>query len=338
MITATAPLRLSLAGGGSDLPEHYRIHGGKLISAALDTRVEASVTGSDGGVVVDDDALVRVPRTADLPPSLVRCALQRFGVGRAVTVRVRSICPSGTGLGWSGALGVALVAALGAWSGAQVSPADAATLAFAMERNDLGRPVGQQDQWVAALGGAVRLTIAPSGEVDARRDPVLEGALAALLDRALLLFRTPIRRAAADLLARQAGRLRRSSANPSTARAGMAAITDLVGPLDRAVRERRVADLGALLHEHWLAKVRLAPWVTNPEIDRWYAAARAAGAYGGKIVGAGGGGHLLVACAAERAVEVDAALRQAGLLRVPIGLDLAGVRVREGADRDDMHG
>lgn len=338
MTTARAPLRLSLAGGGSDLPEYYTAHGGRLVAAGLNMHVEVSVAGRAGGVVVDDDSVVQVARAAELPPSLVRCALLRFGIDTGVAVRVRSECPSGTGLGWSGALAVALVAALGAWCGSPLCPADAAALAFVLERDDLGRPVGQQDQWVAAFGGVIHLAISRRGEVEARRDAELEEALSALLDRALLLFRTPIRRAAADLLARQAGQFTSSSERSATARTGMAAITDLVDPFSRALREHRVADMGRLLHEHWLAKVRVAPWVTNPEIDRWYSAARAAGGYGGKIVGAGGGGHLLVVCGADAATAVESALREAGLARVPLGLDLAGVQVRPDGNRPHPSG
>jgi D-glycero-alpha-D-manno-heptose-7-phosphate kinase len=342
MVTAAAPLRLSLAGGGSDLPEYYVRHGCHLLAAALDLDVRVTVTEIPEGIVVSDSGLAwdlamtggeppaipvaRVSRTAELPPSLVRCALDRNRIDSGVRVDIQTTCPPGTGLGWSGALAVALAAAAAAWRGKPVSAPEAAEAGFRMERFELGRSVGQQDHWVAALGGVTRLQITPSGKAAATREPALEDALAPLLDRSLLLFRTPIRRSADKILAHQARRLSGWRANTGAV-TGLQAITAMVPAVESALAAGRVSELGTLLHEHWTAKVKASPMASSPAIDEWYTAARAAGAIGGKIVGAGGGGHLLVACPPERAGDIDAVLVAAGLTRVPARLRRHGLIV-----------
>ncbi len=343
-MTACAPLRISLAGGGSDLPEYYARHGCHLLAAAVDLDVQVSVSSLADGVLVNDQGaahgsaapyggkaaevlgVAQVKRAADLPPSLVRCALDCFRIGSGVRVDIEATCPPGTGLGWSGALAVALAGGAAAWKGQPISPDEAAGIGFRMERAELGRPVGQQDHWVAALGGVTRLVISPSGQVTATREPMLEDALARMLDRTFLLFRTPIRRSAGDLLAHQARRLS-GPARSGTAAAAMRVITGMVPAFESALLAGRESDLGALLHEHWTAKVRVSPMASNSMIDEWYLLARQVGAYGGKVVGAGGGGHLLVVCHTDRAHDVDAALGAAGLTRVPIRLRRHGLVV-----------
>ncbi len=323
-IIARAPLRISLAGGGSDLPEHYSQHGCELLAAAVDQHVEVRLAPA-AGVTVDDESLLTTGGVADLPPSLTRCVLQHFGITSRISVRVRSSCPPGSGLGWSGALTVALIGAVSAWQGQRLSEQDVAATAFAVERHDYGSPVGQQDQWAAAVGGVLRLRIDQAGTVTAHREPALESALAALLDRGLLLFRTPLRRSAAAILGEQVSRL--SVERPGASAAAMAVITGLVEPFGRALADRNTAELGRLLHLHWQAKVRVSPAASTSAIDAWYRAARSAGAHGGKIIGAGGGGHLLLACPPDRLSAVVETMRQAGLHRVPVGLDRSGLVV-----------
>ena len=327
-IHARAPLRISLAGGGSDLPEHYSQHGCELLAAAVNQYVEVRLAVAPGGVTVDDESLLTTDGVADLPPSLTRCVLRHFKISDGITVRVRSSCPPGSGLGWSGALTVALVGAASAWRGHRPSAQEVAAMAFAIERHEFGSPVGQQDQWAAALGGVLRLRIDRAGSATAHREPALENALSALLDRCLLLFRTPLRRSAAEILSKQVDRL--SPDRPTTAATtAMAVITGLVEPFSQALADQDAAELGRLLHTHWQAKVSVSPAASTPAIDAWYHTARSTGATGGKIIGAGGGGHLILACLPERVVDVVDVLREAGLHRIPIRLDRRGLVVRQ---------
>ncbi|MEO3977510.1 hypothetical protein [Streptomyces sp. CAU 1734] len=326
MTDITAPLRLSLAGGGSDLPEHYERHGCRLLAVALTARVRVRAERIPSGVTVR--AFGRTTRAEHpelLADPLIRAALghlspvNRSGPATGIRLTIESDVAPGSGLGGSGAFLVALVTAVSGLYGGPLDPSAAARTAFLVERGLCGRPVGQQDHWTAARGGAVELRITPDGVADARPDTELRRAVDALLDRQLLLLRTPITRAADRPLAAQAGAVRGGSA--------LSRIQNLVDEFRAALIAADIARVGALLHEHWTAKRSITPAVSNDRIDRWYELIRGHGAYGAKLVGAGGGGHLLVATEASNADRLTAAMAAEGLTRVAIGTDPRGVRI-----------
>jgi len=323
VIVSSAPVRLSLAGGSSDLPEYYREHGCELLAAALNRRVLVRLW-PHRGILVRDQAEVSASRVADLPRTLLRCVLEHYRVDGDVRVEIDSDVSAGSGLGWSGALGVALVGAIAEYAGCPATPADAAALAFRLEREQLGRTVGQQDPWAAALGGVMRLTIDTDGTVRARREPELERCLAPMLDRSLLMFLTPLRRSSSSVLDVQLRRLRTDGTPTAGA---MHLIAALVQPFEQGLRGSDVYRLGEVLHTHWTAKRAASPLASTGEVDDWYAMARGAGAVGGKIIGAGGGGYLLFACPEDRAADVTRVLTGAGLSRVPVALEPEGLTV-----------
>jgi D-glycero-alpha-D-manno-heptose-7-phosphate kinase len=319
----TAPLRLSLAGGGTDLPEHYRRAGCHLLAVTVTRRVRVQVTASRAGVTVSvPGGRWRAGVVDDLPPSLVRCALEHYRLRSGVAVTIASDLPPGTGMGGSGAMLVALVTALGDHLGARVNWDAAARTAFQIERRRAGRPVGQQDHWVSAHGGLVRLRIDRAGRARATGEPELFARVRELLDHELTLFETPLRRAADPVLSEQAARLGRAA--PARA---MGRIAAQVPVLEHALGSGSLDEVGALLDRHWRAKRAANPAVTSPQIDHWYAVARRAGARGGKLVGAGGGGYLLLAVPVPAAEAVERALRAEGVRRVSIGADPDGVRL-----------
>lgn len=326
MIDVTAPLRLSLAGGGSDLPEHYERHGSRLLAVALTAHVRLRLTEAPGGVTVRAFGTeTHAERAHGHPDPLVRAALGHFGVDTGVHLTVDSDVAPGSGLGGSGAFLVALATALSHLTGDPLAPADAARTAFRIERGLCGRPVGQQDHWTAASGGAIELRITPDGTADARPDPELYEALGPLLDRQLLLLRTPLTRSASRPLAAQARALR--------GKRDMTHIQGLVDEFRKALVTADIARVGALLHEHWTAKRAVSDAMSTPEIDRWYAMVRDHGAYGAKLVGAGGGGYLLVAAEAADADRLAAAMAAEGLTRVAVGTHPRGVTAHRGEDR-----
>nr|CAA55762.1 lmbP [Streptomyces lincolnensis] len=317
MIDVTAPLRLSLAGGGSDLPEHYERHGCRLLAVALTAHGALRLAEAPEGVTVRAFGTeTRAEHASSHPDPLVRAALGYFGIDRGVHLTVESDVAPGSGLGGSGAFLVALATALSHLTGDPLTPAAAARAAFRIERALCGRPVGQQDHWTAASGAAIELRIAPDGTADARPDPELYEALGPLLDHRLLPCAPPHTFRPTPLAA-QARALR--------GKRDMTHIQSLVDDVRKALVAADIARVGALLHEHWTAKRAVSDAMSTPEIDRWYAMVRDHGAYGAKLVGAGGGGHLLVATEAADADRLTTAMAAEGLTRVVVGTHPLGV-------------
>jgi D-glycero-alpha-D-manno-heptose-7-phosphate kinase len=331
VIVASTPMRLSIAGGGTDLPEHYTRLGCELIAVAIGHRICVEVDRYGPGAVMVEVPEGRwcAPSVAGLPASLVRTALTEFGIDDGIAVRIRSGVPPGSGLGGSGAMLVALVSALSHLVGTPIGADQAARLAFHVERHLGGRRVGQQDHWTAARGGFIRLVIDRSGWARAVGEPLLLAAITPMLDRHLLLFRTPVQHDASAVLAHQPW-----ASGDSSAAAPLAPIAALLPRLERAIKASAVAELGSLLDRHWQAKRLANPHVTNALIDDWYATARAAGALGGKLVGAGGGGHLLLAVGSAEVEAVESVLSHRGLRRIPLAADPIGVVVRADASTD----
>jgi D-glycero-alpha-D-manno-heptose-7-phosphate kinase len=193
-----------------------------------------------------------------------------------------------------------------------MTAAQAASSAFRLERELLGRPVGQQDGWAAALGGAVRMSIAPDGEARARRSAELHEALVVLADNGLMLCRTGRSRDAGQVLAK-ARAVTRADYESALAAAERA---------ERAFLSRDATVVGAMLREHWARKVSANPAADHPVCRRIEAGGRDAGIHGFKLIGAGGGGHLLVAASSDRAARF---LDDLGLTRIPLRLTESGL-------------
>jgi D-glycero-alpha-D-manno-heptose-7-phosphate kinase len=321
MITTTAPLRLSLAGGGTDLPEHYEEFGCRLLAVTLDLTVTVTVNGAPSGLRFSAfGAQEHAPHADSVANPLVRAALRHFGITDGVELTVQSDVLPGSGLGGSGAFMVALTSALAQHIGKPVTTDEAARLAFHLEREKCGFPVGQQDHWTAACGGALELRIDRGGNATTTELPELRKAVDTLLDSELLLLRTPITRAAGAPLAAHTRALK------SRQGSGMGTIQNMVDAFHSALTSGDIDRVGALLDQHWQAKRRFNSAVTSPQIDRWYETLLAHGALGAKVVGAGGGGHLLVAVPAAHADRVSSALASEGLRRVAVRVSEDGVR------------
>jgi len=333
MLVARAPVRLSFGGGGTDLEAYYAAHGGFVVSAAISryAYVTARVPG-DRSIRINsaDYRLWETFEPGVLPPvaeplSLPKAAIEAFlsaGIRETgIDLFLASEVPPGTGLGSSSAMAVALVHALAATTGGELDAASAAGRACGLEIERLGMPIGKQDQYASAFGGLNAIELTAHG-VDVQRLP-LGPSLAAALDERLLLFATGHSRQAASIL-------REQQADTRTKPAVLEALHTIKSLAYDMAEALVVGDLdlfGLLLHRGWQEKRRLSSRISSPEIDEWYDAARQAGALGGKIAGAGGGGFLLLYCPPAGQAPVRAAMAERGLRELRFEIDWQGARV-----------
>jgi D-glycero-alpha-D-manno-heptose-7-phosphate kinase len=319
MIIVQTPLRLSLMGGGTDFPAFFRAEGGCVLSAAIDKYIFVIVKERfDDLIRVGYTRTEMVATAGEVQHELVREALRLTGITRGIEIATMADIPSaGSGLGSSSTVTVGLLKALYQYLGVSAGAEQLAREACHIEIEVLGKPIGVQDQYIAAYGGLRFITFERDGAV--RVEPVaLDAGGQARLGEHLLLFYTGVAREASAVLAEQ-------QANIAARGDELRALRDLAGAARAHVEAGDFDALGALLHESWQLKKRLASKVSNGAIDALYERARAAGALGGKITGAGGGGFLLICCRPERRAAVRAAL--AGLRELPVRLERDGSKV-----------
>jgi D-glycero-alpha-D-manno-heptose-7-phosphate kinase len=326
MIITQTPLRIGLLGGGTDLPGYYREHGGRVLNCALDKYVYVIVKQRfDDDIYVNYSKKEIVSKVEDLEHELVREAMQMTGVANGVEITTLADIPSaGSGLGSSSAVAVGLLHALFAYQGRQVSAEELAERACTIEIERCGKPIGKQDQYIAALGGIRDIRFGPGDDVVAE-----ELGLAAHERRALqqqiMLFYTGITRSANTILAEQNARI-------ETTRPQLDLLRDLAGLAIEKLRGGDVDAIGPAMRESWEAKRKLASGVSNGKIDVAVSRALDAGAAGAKLTGAGGGGFLLVICPMERQRAVRQSL--ADMQELPVKLDRLGSRIVLNVMRD----
>lgn len=319
---ARAPMRISLAGGGTDVESFASRHGGLVVALAVDRYVTVTVTpGAAPEDASDLHGRAEPAGLASLREQLFRHALRRTGTRWPVHVGVVSDVPSGTGLGGSGAYTVALVHALRLAGPGAVGRRVTAELATTLETDDLGRPVGRQDHYMAALGGLQALHIGTDGSVRAEPLPV-DDAVRTFVRERLLLFYTGTQRDAGAVLAPQSDRTAR--AEPGVLRT-LTGIRDLAVVLREELMSGRTSSVADALNEHWALKCGLGGAVAPDRVVEAVAAARGAGAEGAKLLGAGGGGFVVVAVRPSGRDCVREALRARGMVELPFALAEDGV-------------
>ncbi len=290
MIITRTPLRITLGGGGTDLPSYYEQFGGVVLSAAISKYIFISMNRTfTPDYFLKYSALERVTRIGDIEHPIVREVLAAHDVPPSLEVVSTADIPAGTGLGSSGAFTVGLLKAVYAMRRDHVTAADLAAEACRIEIECLNRPVGKQDQYVAALGGVKCFTFHPDGRVDAV--PVAMPADAVHdLQESLLMFFTGYSRDADRVLEEQKTK---SEGGDSEMIDNLHYVKEL-GLRSRAALEHGDSEgYAALMHEHWEHKKKRSRSMSNGRIDRWYEVGRQSGALGGKLVGAGAGGFLL---------------------------------------------
>jgi D-glycero-alpha-D-manno-heptose-7-phosphate kinase len=323
MVLTRSPLRISLGGGGTDLPSYYRNHGGFLISAAIDKYVFVSVTRPFTlGISLKYSRLEYVQKVADVQHPIIReCLALMKSESPRIEITTLADIPAGTGLGSSGSFTTALLKALYAHEKLFLHPDELARLACHVEIDLLKEPIGKQDQYIAAFGGITCFTFSPDESVEAVPLKLGPDTLLDLEDN-LLLFFTGQHRSASSILKDQDVRTRDSDSEMIS---NLHEIKDLATRSKKALEDGRCAAFGELMHEHWVSKKKRSDGITNPAIDAWYELGRANGAIGGKVVGAGGGGFLLFY--AENRARLRKAMAGAGLEEVRFRFDFEGTKV-----------
>jgi D-glycero-alpha-D-manno-heptose-7-phosphate kinase len=318
-------MRITLGGGGTDLPSYYSRHGGFILSAAIDKYLYICLNrpSADDLIRLKYSRYEEVAATTEIEHDLVRPALELLDIRTNVEIVSLADVPGGTGLGSSSTYLVALLTALHEIKRERVSPQALAELAFHIEMELVGHPVGKQDHYLASFGGITCLDIEPDGRV--HPTPLnISAETTEELRRRVVLYFTHVDRSATEVLSAQR---QATEAGDETVLDSLH-VTKAIGLRIRDALERDELDeLGLLMHEHWENKKRRPGAITDERIDGWYDAARAAGALGGKIVGAGGGGFLMLYCPPERRAAVREALTPAGLREMPYGFDFEGAKV-----------
>lgn len=291
MIFSRAPLRISLGGGGTDLPSYYGEHGGFLVSGAIDKYVYMLThTVFQRRYRMKYSELEEVDEICQIRHPILRESLQRHWNGSPVEIASVADVPAGTGMGSSGAYTVCLLKGLVLARHSSISPADLAEAACEIEMDMLGEPVGKQDPYVAAHGGICAYTFHPDGKVDVEPLELELNVLRRLRDQ-LLLFYTGEARSASRMLADQDAR---SKAGEERMIENLHRTKELGRRIHQLLKEGELEGYAELMHEHWEYKRARSPGMTSEHVDRLYAEALRNGAVGGKLVGAGGGGFLLV--------------------------------------------
>jgi D-glycero-alpha-D-manno-heptose-7-phosphate kinase len=322
LIISKTPLRISFVGGGTDLPDFYEEHGGAVVSSSIDKWIHVIVAPRfERDVRVSYSTTETVDNAKQVRHELVREALRATGLPRGLEILTLADVPSrGTGLGSSSAVMVGLLNALYAFQGIAKSAWELAEEAAGIEIEVLGKPIGRQDHYAAALGGFNFIEFMPDGG-GVRVDPIVAppGTLEQL-QRALLLFYTGRQRSADTVLHDQ-----RTAIQSGTALQALSRMRDIAHDFRDRLSAGDVLGLGELLHRNWEFKRNLVPGVSDPEIDGWYDRAREAGAQGGKLLGAGAGGFLLF-CAPT---ECHSAIRRqlSDLREVPVRLSARGTQI-----------
>jgi D-glycero-alpha-D-manno-heptose-7-phosphate kinase len=326
MIITQTPLRIGLLGGGTDLPDYYRQHGGRVLNCALDKYVYVIVKQRfDNDIYVNYSKKEIVSHVADLEHELVRETMLMTGVESGIEITTLADIPSaGSGLGSSSAVTVGLLHALFAYQGIQVSGEELAERACTIEIERCGKPIGKQDQYIAALGGIRDIRFGPGDHVVAN-ELVLPAADRRALQRQIMLFYTGITRSANVILAEQ-------NANVTAILPQLDLLRDLAGFAVERLRSGDVDAIGPAVRESWEAKRKLATGVSTERIDDAAARALEAGASGVKLTGAGGGGFLLVIAPVERQRRVRESLPE--MRELPVRLDRLGSRVVLNVQRD----
>jgi D-glycero-alpha-D-manno-heptose-7-phosphate kinase len=326
MIITQTPLRIGLLGGGTDLPDYYREHGGRVLNAAIDKYIYVIVKQRfDDEIYVNYSKKEIVSRVEDLEHELVREAMLMTGVMSGVEITTLADIPgTGSGLGSSSSVTVGLLNALFTYQGRQVSATELAERACEIEIGRCRKPIGKQDQYIAALGGIRDLRFGPGEQVVAA-EVELHAAHWRALQHQIMLFYTGITRSANTILAEQNAKIKDT-------RPQLDLLRDLAGYAVERLGDGDVDAIGPFIRESWEAKRKLASGVSNDRIEAAIMRALDAGASGVKLTGAGGGGFLLVVCSMEHQRSVRQALSD--MKELPVKLDRLGSRVVLNVQRD----
>ena len=323
MIIARSPLRISLGGGGTDLPSYYREHEGFLIAAAIDKYVYVTINRPfNEGIYLKYSEIEHVKTVDEVSHNIIREALKLENLNTP-QVEISSIAdlPSGTGLGSSGSFTTALLKALYAYRHRHINPEELAELACAIEIDRLKEPIGKQDQYIASVGGITCFAFHKDNSVTFAPLKISRETFHKLEDN-LLLFFTGFSRSASEILKDQHIKSQKNDVDMLN---NLHFVKE-IGYLSKDALESGNTDkFGELMHQHWEHKKKRSGGMSNQDIDTWYETALKNGAIGGKVVGAGGGGFLMFM--AHDAAKLRSAMTKSGLQEVRFKFDFEGTKV-----------
>jgi len=323
LIIARSPLRISLGGGGTDLPSYYREHEGFLIAAAIDKYVYVTINRPfNEGIYLKYSEIEHVKTVDEVSHNIIREALKLENLNTP-QVEISSIAdlPSGTGLGSSGSFTTALLKALYAYRHRHINPEELAELACSIEIDRLQEPIGKQDQYIASVGGITCFAFHKDNSVTFAPLKISRETFHVLEDN-LLLFFTGFSRSASEILKDQHVK---SQKNDTDMLNNLHFVKE-IGYLSKDALESGNTDkFGELMHQHWEHKKKRSGGMSNQNIDAWYETALKNGAIGGKVVGAGGGGFLMFM--AHDAAKLRSAMTKSGLQEVRFKFDFEGTKV-----------
>jgi D-glycero-alpha-D-manno-heptose-7-phosphate kinase len=324
MIIARSPLRISLGGGGTDLPSYYERFGGFLVTAAIDKYVYITLHDTFvPDLIIKYSKLERVSSVDAIEHPIIREAFKLVGVeARYLELTSMADIPAGTGLGSSGSFTTALLKALHTHKKNLVPNTDLAAQACEIEINRLHEPVGKQDQYIAALGGVTCFNFHPDGRVEAWPAKITEETRYNLEDN-LVMFFTGYSRSAGAILKDQH---EKSKQDDKGMLENLHHTKEIGRASHQALESGDLRGFAALMDEHWQRKKARSGGMSNPKINEWYELAKANGALGGKLIGAGGGGFLMF-YAEEDKSRLRHAMRQAGLMEVRFRFDIEGTKL-----------
>ena len=323
MIITRSPLRISLGGGGTDLPSYYEKHTGFLLAAAIDKYVCITLHQTFvPELIIKYSKLERVHSIDEVNHPIVRECLRLVGVdGAGLEITSMADIPSGTGLGSSGSFTTALLKALHTHKKNLVHPRELAEQACRIEIEQLREPIGKQDQYIAAYGGLTCFQFLPNGQVEAWPLQISPETLYNLEDN-LLLFFTGYSRSASSILKEQDDK---SKQREQTMMDNLHFVKELGYQSKEALEEGNLARFAELMKVHWEYKKQRSGSMSNGDINRWYDLALANGAQGGKLIGAGGGGFLMFYV--EDKTRLRRAMAETGLREVRFRFDFEGTKV-----------
>ena len=323
MLITRSPLRISLGGGGTDLPSYFKIHEGYLIAASISKYVYVTVSRPfEEKIILKYSNIESISSVRDIKHPIIREALDLLQLkSPQIEITTLADIPSGTGLGSSGSFTTALLKALFTHYYRPLQQKELAELACHIEIERLHEPIGKQDQYITAYGGISSFVFRKNGQVIAQPLQVSMQTLFELEDQ-LLLFFTGFSRSAGSILKDQNTRSRQSDQEMLN---NLHYVKELGYRSKEALESGNTQHFGELMHEHWEHKKRRSGGMSNSQIDQWYQLALQNGAIGGKLVGAGGGGFLMFL--AEDRTRLRKVMSQAGLEEVRFRFDFEGTKI-----------
>ncbi len=324
MIISRSPLRISLGGGGTDLPSYYKEHEGFLIAGAIDKYIYISLHNTfDKKILLKYSKLENVQQVDEIQHPIIREALKLIHIHTSPHLEITSMAdiPAGTGLGSSGSFTTALIKALVTYNNQLIHPQELAEKACHIELDILKEPIGKQDQYIAAYGGLTCFQFNKDGSVKAWPLQIDKDTLYSLEDN-LLLFFTGYSRSASNILREQDDKSKKQDNEMVN---NLHFVKELGYASKEALEKGNLYEFGRLMNVHWEHKKKRSGGMSNPHIDEWYDLAIKNGAVGGKMVGAGGGGFLMFY--AEDQVKLRQAMRGIGLQEVRFRFDFHGTQV-----------